>query len=340
MNYELHFCHNNMKKGDNPMNEILKQIGAIGIVPTLKVNDAKDAAPFAKALKDGSLPIVEVTFRTAAAEQGIRNITAELPEILVGAGTILSVQQAETAIKAGAKFIVSPGVNREVIKYCVDRDVLMIPGCSNPTDMETAIGFGLKVVKFFPAEAFGGLKTLKAIGPVYGDLKFIPMGGINPDNLNEYLAYEKVVACGGSWLDKGALIKEGKFEEITRLAKEAVNTVLGFELAHVGINAPDENSSLHIATQFANLFNFTLKPGSSSNFAGNGIEVNKGMGLGRNGHIAVKTNSITRAVAYLERTGVKVDMSTAKTSPDGSLFAVYLQEEICGFAVHLVQKKL
>jgi 2-dehydro-3-deoxyphosphogluconate aldolase/(4S)-4-hydroxy-2-oxoglutarate aldolase len=321
------------------MNDILKQISAIGIVPTFKATDAQDAAPFAKALSDGGLPIVEVTFRTAAAEQAIRNITAALPEILVGAGTILTVQQAEAAIKAGAKFLVSPGVNREVIKYCVDRDVPMVPGCSNPTDIETAIGFGLKAVKFFPAEAFGGLKTLKAIGPVYGDLQFIPMGGISPENLNEYLAYEKVIACGGSWLDKGALIKEGKFAEITKLAQAAVNTVLGFEPAHIGINALDEAGSLQIATQFANLFNFALQPGNSSNFAGTGIEVTKSMGLGKNGHIAIKTNSMIRAVAYLERAGVKVDTDTAKTNPDGSLVAVYLKEEIGGFAVHLLKKK-
>jgi 2-dehydro-3-deoxyphosphogluconate aldolase/(4S)-4-hydroxy-2-oxoglutarate aldolase len=321
------------------MNNILKKINEAGIVPTFKANDAKDAVPFAKALRDGGLPVVEVTFRTAAAEQAIRNITSELPEMLVGAGTIINVQQAEAAINAGAQFLVSPGVNREVIKYCVDRNVPMVPGCSSPTDIETAIGFGLKVVKFFPAEAFGGLKTLKAIGPVYGDLKFIPMGGINPENLNEYLAYEKVLACGGSWLDKSALIKEGKFEEITGLAREAVSIVLGFELAHIGINTPDETSSLQIATQFANLFDFTLKPGNSSNFAGSGIEVNKGNGLGQNGHIAIKTNSIPRAVAYLERNGVKVDLSTAKTNPDGSLVAVYLKEEIGGFAVHLLKKK-
>jgi 2-dehydro-3-deoxyphosphogluconate aldolase/(4S)-4-hydroxy-2-oxoglutarate aldolase len=321
------------------MNEILKKISEIGIVPTFKANDAKDAVPFAKALQDGGLPIVEVTFRTAAAEEALRRITAELPEILVGAGTILTVAQAEKAIAAGAKFIVSPGVNRDVIKYCVDRDVLMMPGCSNPTDLETALGFGLKAVKFFPAEAFGGLKTLKAIAPVYGDLRFIPMGGINPENLNEYLAFEKVIACGGSWLDKGALIKEGNFAAITKLAQEAINTVLGFELAHLGINAPDEASSLQIATQFANIFNFELKPGNSSNFTGSGIEVTKSMGLGQHGHLAIKTNNITRAVAYLERIGVPVALNTAKTGPDGKLLAVYLRNEIGGFAVHLLQKK-
>jgi 2-dehydro-3-deoxyphosphogluconate aldolase/(4S)-4-hydroxy-2-oxoglutarate aldolase len=321
------------------MNDILKKISELGIVPVIKINDAKDALPLAKALFEGGLPLAEVTFRTAAAEQAIRNITTELPEILVGAGTVLSVQQAEKAIKAGARFIVSPGVNPEVVKYCISHNVPITPGCCNPTDIEMAIGFGLEVLKFFPVEAFGGLKTLKAISQVYGDVKFIPTGGINAENLNDYLSFGKVIACGGSWMVKEELIKEGKFEAITRLVKEAVNAMLGFELAHIGINAPDDENSFQIATKFADLFNFALKPGNSSNFVGTGIEVNKSMGLGKNGHIAIKTNYITRAIAYLERTGVKVDMGTAKTNPDGSLIAVYLKNEIGGFAVHLLQKK-
>jgi 2-dehydro-3-deoxyphosphogluconate aldolase/(4S)-4-hydroxy-2-oxoglutarate aldolase len=321
------------------VNNILKKISEIGIVPVIKINDAKDAVPLAKALKEGGLPVAEVTFRTSAAEQAIKNITSELPEILVGAGTVLSVQQAEKAIQAGVKFIVTPGLNPEVVKYCIDNNVPITPGCSNPTDIEMGLGFGLEVLKFFPAEAFGGIKTLKAICAAYGNVRFIPTGGINAENLNDYLSFDKVLACGGSWMVKDDLIKEGKFDEITRLTKEAVRTMLGFELAHIGINAADENNSLQIATQFVNLFNFALKPGNSSNFAGSGIEINKRMGLGKNGHIAIKTNLIARAVTYLERIGVKVDPSTAKTNPDGSLITVYLQKEIGGFAVHLLQKK-
>lgn len=320
------------------MNEILKQIGDFGIVPVVKIDDANDAVPLGKALIEGGLPVAEITFRTAAAEDAIKNITRELPDILVGAGTVLSVEQVKKAVAAGAKFIVSPGFNPSVVKYCVENNIPVTPGCSNPTDIEMALEFGLDVVKFFPAEAFGGLETLKAISAPYGMMKFIPTGGINAGNLNEYLSFNKVLACGGSWMVKDELIKQKNFAEITRLTREAVNIMLGFDLAHVGINMPDPDSSLDVARKLSCMFNLPLKEGNSSNFAGTVIEVLKSMGLGKNGHIAIKTNNINRAIAYLERKGISVDMSTAKGPQGGAVTSVYLKEEIGGFAIHLLQK--
>jgi 2-dehydro-3-deoxyphosphogluconate aldolase/(4S)-4-hydroxy-2-oxoglutarate aldolase len=321
------------------VNEVLKRIGDLGIVPVVKIDDAKDALPLARALVDGGLPIAEITFRTAAAEQAIKNIKDSCPDIFVGAGTVLSVEQVKRAVDAGAAFIVSPGFNPLVVKYCVKNEIPVTPGCSNPTDIEMALGFGLEVVKFFPAEAFGGLATLKAMSAPYGMVKFIPTGGINSENLNSYLSFDKVLACGGSWMVKGDMIKAGRFDEITRLAREAVAVMLGFDLAHIGINAENAESSLGIAKKFAGIFNMPLKEGNSSNFAGTGVEVNKSKGLGSYGHIAIKTNNIMRAIAYLERMGVKVDMSTAKGPEGKPPVAVYLKDEIGGFAVHLLQKK-
>ena len=316
------------------MNEILKQIGELGIVPVVKIDDVKDAVPLAQALIRGGLPLAEITFRTAAAEKAIQSITSTLPEILVGAGTVLNVEQVKRAVEAGAKFIVSPGFNPVVVEYCVNNQIPITPGCSNPSDIEMALCYGLDVVKFFPAEAFGGLAALKAISGPYGMIEFIPTGGISPENINGYLAFNKILACGGSWMVKDELIKKGSFDEITRLTREAVNLILGFDLAHIGINTEDEQSSLDITNKFSSIFNMPLKEGNSSNFAGN-----KGMGLGKNGHIAIKTNNISRAVAYLQRNGVEVDMSTAKRTAAGAILAVYLKEEIGGFAVHLLQKK-
>ncbi len=319
------------------MNEVLKKIGELGLVPVVKIEDAKNAVPLGKALIDGGLPVAEITFRTAAAEQAIKNLTSELPELLVGAGTVLSIEQVKSAIAAGAKFIVSPGFNPEVVKYCVDNNIPITPGVSNPTDIEMALKFNLEVVKFFPAEAFGGLATLKAMSAPYGMVKFIPTGGINAQNVNEYLAFGKVLACGGSWMVKDDLITNGDFAKITALTKEAVNTMLGFEMAHIGINTDGAESALNIAKAFSTMFSMPLKEGNSSNFAGSGIEVNKSMGLGKNGHIAIRTNSIKRAIAYLKRNGYSVDMSTAKEK-NGSMIAVYLKDEVGGFAVHLLQK--
>ncbi len=320
------------------MKEILKKIGELGIVPVVKIDDAKDAVPLAQALYKGGLPVAEITFRTAAAEDSIRNIATALPDILVGAGTVLSVEQVKRAIGAGAKFIVSPGFNPQVVEYCVNEQIPITPGCSNPTDIEMALGYKLEVVKFFPAEASGGLKMLKAISAPYGMVQFIPTGGISAENINEYLSFNKILACGGSWMVKDELIKEGNFDEITRLTREAVNLMLGFDLAHIGINTASEQESLEVTKKFSSIFGMPLKEGSSSNFAGTGIEVNKSMGLGKNGHIAIKTNNIGRAIAYLQRNNVEVDMATVKVA-GGAVIAVYLKEEIGGFAIHLLQKK-
>ena len=320
------------------MNEILKKIGELGIVPVVKIDNAADAVPLGKALMEGGLPLAEITFRTDAAEEAIGNIAKALPEMLVGAGTVLTVEQAQRAVNAGAKFMASPGFNPAVVEFCVKKGIPITPGCSNPSDIEMALGFGLEVVKFFPAESFGGLSTLKAMSGPYGMIKFIPTGGIDAKNINDYISFNKVLACGGSWMVKDDLIKSGNFSEITRLTREAINLIMGFELAHIGINMPDADSALAVSKMFTQMFNFPLKEGNSSNFAGTGIEVNKSIGLGKNGHIAIRTLSIPRAIAYLERKGFVVDLSTAKGPAGGPMVAVYMKEEVGGFAVHLLQK--
>ena len=192
------------------MNEVLEKIQKIGIVPVVVLDDAKDAAPLAKALCEGGLPCAEVTFRTAAAEESIRIMAKEFPEMLVGAGTVLTTEQVDRAVNAGAKFIVSPGLNPTVVKYCVDKGIPVTPGTSNPSDVEMAISLGLDVVKFFPAEQAGGINMIKAMAAPYTGLKFMPTGGINATNVKEYLAYDKILACGGSWMVKGSLVEAVK----------------------------------------------------------------------------------------------------------------------------------
>ena len=207
------------------MHEMLEKIREIGIVPVVVLEDAKDAAPLAKALCEGGLPCAEVTFRTAAAEESIRIMVQEFPEMLVGAGTVLTTEQVDRAVAAGAKFIVSPGLNPRIVKYCVDKGILIVPGCSNPSDVEQALENGLDVVKFFPAQQAGGLPMIKAMAAPYVGVKFMPTGGINAENVKDYLAYDRILACGGSWMVKGDLVKAGDFEKITALAKEAVEIV-------------------------------------------------------------------------------------------------------------------
>ena len=207
------------------MNTIFSKIEETGIVPVVVLDHVEEAAPLAKALCDGGLPCAEVTFRTDAAEEAIRVMTEQFPQMLVGAGTVLTTDQVNHAVAAGAKFIVSPGLNPTVVDYCVKRGIPVIPGCSTPSDVEVAMEFGLKVVKFFPAEPAGGLNYIKAISAPYSNIKFMPTGGINPQNVSSYLSYPAILACGGSWMVKKSLVQEGKFDEIEKLVREAVELV-------------------------------------------------------------------------------------------------------------------
>ena len=207
------------------MNEVLERIQEIGIVPVVVLNDAKDAEPRAQALCNGGLPCAEVTFRTDAAEESIRIMSEKFPNMLIGAGTVLTTDQVDRAVAAGAKFIVSPGLNPRIVKYCVEKGILITPGCTNPSDIEQALENGLEVVKFFPAEPAGGLKMIKAMAAPYVGVKFMPTGGINATNVREYLAYDRILACGGSWMVKGSLVDAGEFDKIEELTREAVEIV-------------------------------------------------------------------------------------------------------------------
>ena len=321
------------------MESIFQQIKKTGIVPVVKLESAKDAVPLGKALIDGGLPCAEITFRTAAAEESIRNMVAAYPEMLVGAGTVLTLEQLEKAISAGAKFIVSPGFNPEIVKACISKNIPVYPGCSSPTDIEAAMSLGLKTVKFFPAENIGGIAAIKAMSGPYGDITFIPTGGISAKNINDYLSFPKVVACGGSWMVDPKHIESGNFAEITRLTREAVNMVLGFTLAHVGINCKDDPETHQVAKIFSSLFGLEYKPGNSSVFAGSIIETLTPLpGRGANGHIAIGTNYIERAMFQLGTQGVKFLDETIKKDAKGNIKAVYMDMDINGFAVHLIQK--
>ena len=204
---------------------IFEQFSKIGIIPVVVLDDPKDAASLAKALCENGLPCAEVTFRTAAAEESIRIMSKEFPDMLVGAGTVLTKEQVDRAIDAGAKFIVSPGLNPKIVQYCLDKSIPITPGTQTPSEMEQALELGLKVVKFFPAEPAGGLAMIKAVAAPYVDLKFMPTGGINAKNVRDYLAYNKIIACGGSGMVKKDLVTGGKWDELGKLVREAADIV-------------------------------------------------------------------------------------------------------------------
>ena len=204
------------------MKTIAEQFYEYGVVPVVVLEEAKDALPLAKALVEGGLPCAEVTFRTEAAEESIRLMSEKYPEMLVGAGTVLTTKQVDRAAAAGAKFIVSPGFDPEIVDYCLEKEIPVFPGCITPSEVAQAVKRGLRVVKFFPAEQFGGIATIKALSAPYVGLKFMPTGGISAKNLKEYLACKPIVACGGSWMVKKDMIEAGEFDKICELTKEAV----------------------------------------------------------------------------------------------------------------------
>ena len=207
------------------MKEIAEKFQKFGVVPVVVLEDTKDAVPLAKALVEGGLPCAEVTFRTEAAEESIRFMAEQFPEMLVGAGTVLTTEQVDAAVGAGAKFIVSPGFDPKIVDYCLEKDIPVFPGCITPSEVAQAVKRGLKVVKFFPAEPAGGLKYIRAIAAPYTMMKFMPTGGINPQNVREYLAYDRIAACGGSWMVKNTMIENNEFDRIEGLVKEAVEIV-------------------------------------------------------------------------------------------------------------------
>lgn len=319
------------------MNPILEELSKIGIVPVIKIDDAKDAVPLAKALLDGGLPCAEVTFRTAAAKDAIAAMSKAFPEMLVGAGTVLTTEQADAAVAAGAKFIVSPGLNPDVVRHCVERNIPIVPGINNPTGIEQALSLGLTTVKFFPAEPSGGVKMIKAMAAPYGNVTFMPTGGVSAENLSQYLSFPKIIACGGSWMVPCDKIATGDFAGIEKLVREAVDTMLDFKLLHVGVNCQSEADADGAAAQLRDIFSFETDKRAISSFAGTGFEFMNSVGRGTMGHVAVKTSSVERAVYHLTHRGVRFDESTARFGKDGKLEFIYLADEIAGFAYHLTK---
>lgn len=207
------------------MNQVFEFFSKIGIIPVVVLDHADDAAPLAQALIDGGLPCAEVTFRTDAAAEAIEIMSRRFPELMVGAGTVLSVEQVDSAVQAGARFIVTPGLNPEVVKHCIHNNIPVCPGICTPTEIERALSLGIDIVKFFPAEPIGGISYLKAIAAPYTGVKFVPTGGINAENVRDYLGNARVLACGGSWMVKKELINAGNFTKIKEMAREAAEIV-------------------------------------------------------------------------------------------------------------------
>lgn len=317
---------------------VLKEIENIGIIPVVCIKDAEKAVPLAKALIDGGICAAEITFRTDAAEESIKRIAEAYPDMVVGAGTVLTIEQAERAVNAGSRFIVSPGFNPKVVKWCVDKNIPVLPGCTTPSEIEQALEFGLDTVKFFPAEQSGGLAKIKALSAPYVNMKFMPTGGINPKNMNDYLSFKKIIACGGSFMVSGDLLDNDDWAKVSELTRESVKTMLGFKIRHIGINSENADEAKKTAQLLAALTDCPMESESDKSvFVGTEFEVMKFDGAGKCGHIAIETNSVERAVYYLSKKGFEFKDETAAYDENGKLKFIYLDADFGGFAIHLIK---
>ncbi len=315
------------------MEAVLNKIREYGIMPLVTLKKAEYARLIGQALTKCCLPVAEVTFRTDQAEDAIRILSEEFPNILVGAGTVLNPEMAERAIRAGASFILAPGLNPEMVQYCQEKKVPVFPGCMTPSELEQAKRLGLKAVKYFPMAQAGGVPTLKSISAPFGDLEFLATGGVNDGNIAEYLSFSKIMSCGGSWMIREQRLLDNDLEGLIQDINKSIASMLKLRFGHIGILGGNEGRK-----KMCNLFN--LNPDeSAAGFVGTTIEVLEEQGRGEKGHLAVATCDIVRAIAYYERKGLAIDPESFKKDPQGNLIAAYLKEEISGFAVHLLQSK-
>lgn len=316
----------------------MQTIFDIGLVPLISLKGVNDAVPLAKALVKGGVPVAEVTFRTEAGLESIRKMAQEVPDIIVGAGTVHDVKHAKQAVEAGAKFIVTPAFNPAVLKYCLDNNIDIVPGTASPADIETALGLGVKTCKFFPAEAYGGIKTLKALSGPFGEVKFMPTGGVNEENMLEYLSQKNVAAIGGSFIAPSSMIAAKEWDKIAQNCQHLMSKILGFQLMHIGVNCADAQEAEKVTDRFCDLFLTEKIEYEGAYFAGTMAEVLKAPYLGTHGHLCIDTNDMVRAVAYMKRKGVEFNDDTWVKDENGNPKVVYLAEEIGGYVVHLRQR--
>ncbi|MDD4679670.1 MAG: bifunctional 4-hydroxy-2-oxoglutarate aldolase/2-dehydro-3-deoxy-phosphogluconate aldolase [Clostridia bacterium] len=321
------------------MENVLGKVSATGVLPVIKIEKLEDARPLALAFLVAGIGAMEVTFRNDVAADAVKAIKDAYPEMVVGAGTILSPNLARQAIGAGADFLVSPGYNPVTVSYCLEHGITIVPGCSTPTELETAVSAGLQTVKFFPAELGGGVVALKLLSGPFPNLQFIPTGGINYSNLRSYLSNGFVAACGGSFMAKATLIREGQWDKITENSRKALQISLGFELAHVGINHNDRSEALTNAAAMDRVFPLGVKVGSEkSSFLGTAVEFMHLPSYDSNGHIGFWTNSCERSRAYFEKQGLAIREDSIVRDEKGRMKYFYLADKIGGFELHVVRK--
>lgn len=319
------------------MNTMYEAIRNSGILPVVAIEKLEYAVPLAKACVEAGLAGMEVTFRTECAVEAVRAIRKAYPDLLLGAGTILNCAQADEAIAAGADFLVTPGFNPKVVSYVLSKNMPIMPGVTTPAEIEDAMEMGLEVLKFFPAEQSGGIPKLKLLAGPYRNVKFVPTGGITEQNFREYLALDNVLAVGGSFMIAKKAMAADDFASVKAELDRVVDVMLGLKLSHVGINHTNEGAALDTAGTLHSVFHMPYKIGNSSIFSGvKEFELMKKGGRGTCGHIAIAVSDIDRGVHFLRQRGVSF-IDDSLVMRDNKKIAIYLTQEIGGFAFHLAK---
>ena len=317
--------------------QVIQRIMEIGVLPVANIKKQEWAEPLAGALCSGGIPTIEVLARSEGAFEAMERMTRAQPQLLAGAGTIITRSQAAEAIAAGADFIVSPGYSADIVELCMEKDVAVVPGCTSASELQQAYAAGLRFVKFFPTQAAGGLAAMKDLTGPFPGVRFLPTGGITLDTLGEYLSSSVIGACGGSFVAPKELLERGEFEAIAARCRQARAISLGFTLAHVGVNHASREEAEKTAKLFASIFCMPVIEHSACLFAGTAMECNDFEGPGQKGHIGIRTTSMRRACAWLRELGVELREDCRKYNDKGELTCVYLKQEIGGFAIHVVQ---
>ena len=315
----------------------LQNASLYGIIPVINIPRPELAVPLCDALAAGGLPQIEVTLRNETALDSIRAIKRERPDFPVSAGTVLSCEQADAALLAGADAVVTPGFNPKVVSHCLEKGVEILPGCITPAEIEAGMEYGLSTFKFFPSENMGGLPTIKQLCGPYRSVRFVPTSGITLDNLSSYLSFSGVAAVGGSFMAPAAKVAAEDFAGITALCKEAVRRSLGFALKHVGVNSASPEEGEQMARRFSEIFDLPYLPGSRSDFSGKAVEFCKDVFPGAAGHIGIATLNVERAAHYLASKGIALREEFRHLDASGKPDCIYLAEEFAGFAVHIVK---
>ncbi len=319
--------------------DILKKIENYGIVPMITIEKAEQAGPLGKALCAGELEIAQIGLGTDQALEALKAMRSECPDMLIGAGEVTKAEEVKTAVEAGADFIVTPYYVDEVVAYCVEQNICVIPGCATPADVHMAETHGLKAVNIFPAVASGGISCINALASIFKEMKFVTMGGVTSSDLREYVNHPSVMACGAPWIAPAELLDAEEYDEIRKHARDAVFAVLNFAFAHVGINCDTCREGYENIFRLADTFDLILGNTRSSSYVGHEVEITKQpfKVRGPHGHLGYFTDNLERAIFYLEKKGIEFNYDSVKPY-NGKMYVIYLKEFLAGFAIHIEER--